>query len=131
MNIIRAGANYGWPTITYGVDYGGAIISELTEAPGMEQPVVYWDPSIAPSGMTFYSGSVFPEWQGDLFIGALKSNHLRRLELNGDKVTHQELLLEDLGERIRDVRQGPDEFIYILTDSAKPNGRLLRLEPIN
>ncbi|MEJ2176902.1 MAG: PQQ-dependent sugar dehydrogenase, partial [Gammaproteobacteria bacterium] len=126
VNIIRAGANYGWPAITYGIDYGGAIISEFTEAPGMEQPVVYWDPSIAPSGMTFYTGSVFTEWQGDLFIGALKATHLRRLELEGDKVTGQEVLLKNLGERIRDVRQGPDGFLYVLTDSAKPNGRLLR-----
>lgn len=130
VNIIRAGANYGWPAITYGIDYGGAIISEFTEAPGMEQPVVYWDPSIAPSGMTFYTGSVFTEWQGDLFIGALKATHLRRLELEGDKVTGQEVLLKNLGERIRDVRQGPDGFLYVLTDSAKPNGRLLRLEPL-
>lgn len=131
VNIIRAGANYGWPAITYGIDYGGAIISEFTEAPGMEQPVVYWDPSIAPSGMTFYTGSVFTEWQGDLFIGALKATHLRRLELEGDEVTDQEELLKSLGERIRDVRQGPDGLLYILTDSAKPNGKLLRLEPLN
>lgn len=130
VNIIRAGANYGWPAITYGIDYGGAIISEFTEAPGMEQPVVYWDPSIAPSGMTFYTGSVFTEWQGDLFIGALKATHLRRLELRGDEVIDQEELLKNLGERIRDVRQGPDGFLYILTDSAKPNGKLLRLEPL-
>ncbi len=129
VNIIRPGANYGWPAITYGIDYSGAIISELTEAPGMEQPVIYWDPSIAPSGMTFYSGSFFPQWDGDLFVGALRGTHLRRLELEGDTVVAQEALLNDLGERIRDVRQGPDGYLYILTDLARPNGKLLRLEP--
>ncbi|MGB5705900.1 MAG: PQQ-dependent sugar dehydrogenase [Arenicellales bacterium] len=129
VNIIRPGVNYGWPAITYGIDYSGAIISELTEAPGMEQPVIYWDPSIAPSGMTFYSGSLFPQWDGDLFVGALKGAHLRRLELDGDTIVAQEALLNELGERIRDVRQGPDGYLYILTDLARPNGKLLRLEP--
>ncbi|MCG8558913.1 MAG: PQQ-dependent sugar dehydrogenase, partial [Hyphomicrobiales bacterium] len=96
-------------------------------APGMQQPVVYWVPSIAPSGMAFYDGDKFPNWKGDLFVGALAHTHLRRLELKGDKVVAQEVLLKNLGERIRDVRSGPDGFLYVLTDD--PDGRLLRLEP--
>lgn len=127
LNILKAGANYGWPEITYGIDYSGAIISEETEAPGMEQPVVYWDPSIAPSGMTFYDGEAFPQWRGDIFLGALAHRHLRRLELDGDEVVAQEELLGELGARIRDVRGGPDGMLYVLTDAA--DGRILRLEP--
>jgi glucose/arabinose dehydrogenase len=127
VNILKAGANYGWPAITYGIDYSGAIISDKTEASGMEQPVVYWVPSIAPSGMTFYDGDLFPQWKGDLFVGALAGRHLRRLELEGDRVTGQEELLTGLRERIRDVRSGPDGYLYLLTDSR--NGRLIRLEP--
>jgi len=127
VNILQAGANYGWPEITYGIDYSGAIISEKTEAPGMTQPVVYWVPSIAPSGMAFYQGEAFAAWQGDLFVGALAGRHLRRLELDGDKVSGQEELLTDLNERIRDVRNGPDGFLYLLTDSGR--GSLIRLEP--
>ncbi|GAB4352496.1 MAG: PQQ-dependent sugar dehydrogenase [Kiloniellaceae bacterium] len=127
VNILEAGANYGWPAITYGIDYSGAIISDKTEAPGMAQPVVYWVPSIAPSGMAFYQGEAFAQWQGDLFVGALAGRHLRRLELDGDTVAGQEVLLADLSERIRDVRSGPDGFLYLLTDS--PRGSLIRLEP--
>jgi len=127
VNMIRRGANFGWPAITYGIDYSGAIISDKTEAAGMEQPVVYWVPSIAPSGMAFYDGEHFPDWKGDLFVGALRGRHLRRLEMDGDKVIDQEMLLKDLGERIRDVRSGPDGYLYVLTDS--PRGRVLRLEP--
>lgn len=127
LNLIKPGANYGWPVITYGIDYSGAIISEKTHAPGMEQPVVYWDPSIAPSGMTFYAGDKFPNWRGDIFLGALAHEHLRRLELDGDKVVAQEELLAELGERIRDVRQGPEGYLYVLTDAA--DGQVLRIEP--
>jgi glucose/arabinose dehydrogenase len=127
VNVIRRGANYGWPAITYGIDYSGAIISDKTDAPGMEQPIVYWVPSIAPSGMAFYNGDKFPQWRGDLFVGALRGRHLRRLEMDGDKVIDQEVLLTDLGERIRDVRSGPDGYLYVLTDNRR--GRLLRLEP--
>ncbi|MPZ10964.1 MAG: PQQ-dependent sugar dehydrogenase [Kiloniellaceae bacterium] len=127
VNILRPGANYGWPAITYGIDYSGAIISEKTSAPGMEQPVVFWDPSIAPSGMAFYDGDRFPKWKGDLFVGALAHQHLRRLMIEGQRVVGQEVLLEELGERIRDVRVGPDGYLHVLTDSS--NGRLLRLEP--
>lgn len=127
LNVLNPGANYGWPAITYGIDYSGAVISEETAAPGMEQPVVYWDPSIAPSGLAFYDGEAFPEWQGDLFLGALAHRHLRRLELDGDEVVGQEELLGSLDERIRAVQQGPDGALYILTDSD--DGRLLRLTP--
>lgn len=129
LNLLKPGANYGWPKITYGVDYSGAIISDRKEAPGMEQPAVYWVPSIGPSGMAFYEGDKIPAWKGDLFVGALALTHLRRLRLDGDRVTEQEVLLEDLGERIRDVRSGPDGFLYIVTDSTR-NGRVLRLEPL-
>jgi len=121
------GGNYGWPAITYGVDYSGAIISELTHAPGMVQPVVHWTPSIAPSGLAFYDGDLFPNWQGDAFVGALKSRHLRRLELRGDTVIAQEVLLDGYA-RIRDVANGPDGYLYILTDAG--DGELLRLEPV-
>ena len=128
LNIVKPGVNYGWPEITYGIDYSGAIISEKTEAPGMAQPVVYWDPSIAPSGMTFYDGDAFPKWRGDIFMGALAHRHLRRLEMDGDEVVGQEELLGELGARIRDVRTGPDGLLYVLTDAD--NGRILRLEPV-
>src|SRR3546814_2117980 len=94
LNVLKPGANYGWPAITYGIDYSGAIISDETAAPGMEQPVAYWVPSIAPSGMAFYGGEAFPEWRGDLFLGALAHRHLRRLELEGNEVVGQEGLLE-------------------------------------
>ena len=127
LNMIQAGKNYGWPVITYGIDYSGAIISELTEKKGMEQPVEYWVPSIAPSGMTFYNGKQFPEWRDSLFIGALAHQHLRRLEISNNKVVKQELLLEDRKKRIRDVDVGPDGNIYVITDESK--GELLRLVP--
>jgi glucose/arabinose dehydrogenase len=129
VNLLKPGANYGWPKITYGVDYSGAIISDKKEMPGMEQPVVYWVPSIAPSGMAFYDGDKMPAWKGDLFVGALALTHLRRLRLDGQRVTEQEVLLEDLGDRIRDVRSGPDGFLYIVTDDPR-NGKVLRLEPL-
>ena len=127
LNILKAGANYGWPAITYGIDYSGAVISEKTDAPGMEQPVVFWDPSIAPSGMDFYTGDKFPEWKGDIFLGALAHRHLRRLKLEGDVVMEQEVLLKDRNERIRAVKTGPDGFLYVLTDSY--DGTILRLQP--
>ncbi len=127
VNILKKGANYGWPVITYGIDYTGFKISDKTEMDGMEQPVIYWDPSIAPSGMAFYQGDKFPQWQGDLFVGALAHRHLRHLVLSGDEVIEQESLLVDSEERIRDVRIGPDGYIYVLTDSH--DGKVLRLEP--
>jgi len=127
LNLIRAGVNYGWPVITYGKSYAGFSIGEGREKEGMAQPARYWVPSISPSGLTFYDGAAFPLWQGSLFLGALSGEVLVRLELEGDTVVHEERLLEDFGERIRDVRQGPDGFLYILTDSG--DGQLLRLEP--
>jgi len=127
INLDKPGANYGWPKITYGEDYGGGVISDKTALPGMEQPVVYWKPSISPSGMTFYDGDKFPKWKGNLFVGALSGAQLRRLTLEGDKVASQEVLFKDEGERIRNVRQGPDGLLYLLTDEG--NGKILRLEP--
>ncbi len=127
VNIVKKGANYGWPSVTYGIDYDGSTISNQTTASGIEDPVIYWVPSIAPSGMAFYSGAAFPLWQGNLFVGALAGQQLRRLELRGDKVIHQEILLQNKLGRIRDVRMGPDGFLYLLTDSD--NGVLYRLEP--
>lgn len=128
VNVLVAGANYGWPVITYGVNYGiGTKIGEGTHKPGMVQPVHYWDPSIAPSGMDFYTGDRFPGWRGNLFVGALKFRLLVRLELDGERVVHEERMLEgDLG-RIRDVRNGPDGFLYLLTDES--DGAIVRLEP--
>jgi glucose/arabinose dehydrogenase len=127
INIPRAGRNYGWPAATYGIDYDDTIISEHTALPGIEQPIWYWLPSIAPSGMAFYGGTAFPRWNGDLFVGAMAAKALVRLELDGERVLHEERLLTSLGERIRDVRTGPDGLLYLLTDSER--GRLLRLEP--
>ncbi|MDJ0942688.1 MAG: PQQ-dependent sugar dehydrogenase [Kiloniellales bacterium] len=127
LNLVRAGVNYGWPVITYGRSYAGFSIGEGSEKEGMAQPAKYWVPSISPSGLTFYDGAAFPQWRGNLFLGALSGEILVRLELDGDRVAHEERLLEDFGERIRDVRQGPDGFLYILTDSG--DGQLLRLEP--
>jgi len=127
VNRPEAGKNYGWPVISYGRHYSGGSIGEGTSKAGMEQPVHYWDPSIAPSGMTFVTSDLFPEWQGSLLVGALAGQHLARVELDGTTVTGEEQLLTGLGERIRDVRQGPDGAIYVLTDSG--DGSLLRLTP--
>jgi glucose/arabinose dehydrogenase len=128
LNILKAGVNYGWPEITYGIDYSGEIISHDTHRQGMAQPVAYWVPSIAPCGMTLYNGTQFPQWQGNLFIGALVQQHLRRVVLDGERVLEQEVLLKDLNERIRDVETGPDGYVYLLTDHSQ--GRLLRLRPV-
>lgn len=127
VNIIKPGVNYGWPLATYGVAYDGSIISEHTEIAGTRQPVYYWTPSIAPSGMAFYEGEAFPGWKDDLLIGALAGQHLHRLELDGDRVQDGEAMLQDLAARIRDVRVGPDGLVYLLTDDL--DGRLLRVEP--
>ncbi|HSH42272.1 MAG TPA: PQQ-dependent sugar dehydrogenase [Arenicellales bacterium] len=130
LNIVRKGANYGWPVITYGANYGsGTSIGEGTEKEGMEQPLWYWVPSIAPSGMTFYTGDRFPQWRGSVFVGALKYQLLARLELDGDKVVAEERMLEGAYGRIRAVEEGPDGYLYLLTDER--NGRLLRLEPLD
>jgi glucose/arabinose dehydrogenase len=127
LNLIAAGANYGWPVITYGESYAGLPIGEGAEKPGMAQPVRHWVPSISPSGLAFYDGEAFPAWRGNLFLGALSGRALVRLELDGERVVHEERLLADLGARIRDVRAGPDGYLYLLTDHE--DGKLLRLEP--
>lgn len=125
VNTPKAGRNYGWPVITYGIDYSGAKIGEGTTKAGMEQPLFYWDPSIAPSGAAFYTGAVWPAWKNSLFVGALAGQMLVRLSTQGETVTGQERLLEGLGLRIRDVRQGPDGFIYLLSDETE--GKVLRV----
>lgn len=127
INAPKAGLNYGWPVITYGVDYSGAKIGEGTSKPGMEQPLFYWDPSIAPSGTTFYTGQIWPAWKNSLFVGALAGQMLIRLSTQGETVTGEERLLTTLSERIRDVRQGPDGYLYLLSDDA--NGKILRVRP--
>jgi glucose/arabinose dehydrogenase len=128
INIARPGANNGFPIIAYGTKYSGEKIGDgLTQKAGMEQPVYYWDPDIGPSGMLFYTGSLFPDWKGNLFVGALPGKHLARLVLDGNTVAAEEQLLVDLGKRIRDVRQGPDGALYILTDDD--NGQVLRIVP--
>ncbi len=127
VNITEAGKNYGWPVINYGVDYSGAKIGASTHREGMEQPIKYWIPSIAPSGMAFYTGKLFPDWRGNLFVGALAGQMLVRLELSGEKVGREERLLQNVRERIRDVRQGPDGALYVATDNN--SGRILRVTP--
>jgi aldose sugar dehydrogenase len=117
LNLILPGRNYGWPAITYGMDYSGAYVSPYTKATGMEQPVIYWTPSIAPAGMAEYQGEAFPEWRGNLFVAALAEKTVRRLTLAGDTVVAQEILFRELDTRFRDVRTGPDGLIYLLTDS--------------
>ncbi|ODB93111.1 glucose dehydrogenase [Candidatus Thiodiazotropha endoloripes] len=128
INIPAAGRNYGWPIITYGVNYViGTKIGEGTHKAGMEQPLHTWIPSIAPSGMTFYTGEQFPQWKGNLFVGSLKFQQLVRLEIDNNKITHEERLLSNKLGRIRDVRQGPDGMLYLLTDER--NGKLVRILP--
>ena len=128
LNNPQPGKNYGWPVITYGVDYSGARIGIGTSKPGMEQPVYYWDPVIAPSGATFYSGAAFADWKGDLLVGSLTPGLLVRLRITNGRVVREERYLAELRERIRDVREGPDGAIYLLTDGSS-NGRLLRVTP--
>jgi glucose/arabinose dehydrogenase len=129
LNHPEAGRNYGWPIIAYGREYGGGRVGEGTAKPGMEQPVKYWDPSVSPSGLAFYTSSLLPGWKGSLFTGALSGARLIRLRLDpaGERVVEEEPLLTELRERIRDVRQGPDGALWLLTDN--PNGRVLRVAP--
>lgn len=128
LNVIRAGVNYGWPVITYGRNYGtGTRIGEGTHKSGMAQPLHYWVPSIAPSGMAFYTGDKFPKWRGDLFIGALRDEMVVRLRLDGEKTVKEERMLKHQLGRVRDVRQGPDGYLYLLTD--EPDGVIARIEP--
>lgn len=127
VNKPSAGANYGWPVITYGVDYSGLPIGEGTEKAGLEQPLHYWDPSISPSGLDFYEGGLIPQWEGDLLAGGLSGNLLVRLDMEGDTVVGEERLFQGQLGRIRDVRVGADGAIYLLTDAE--NGRLIRVAP--
>lgn len=127
LNQPESGKNYGWPVISYGREYDGTKIGVGTAQDGMEQPVYYWDPVIAPSGMAFYTGDAFPDWKGSILIGSMKPRGLVRLSMSGGKVVSEERYIGDLNERIRDVRQGPDGSVYVITDS--PQGRILRLTP--
>ena len=127
INLIRAGANYGWPTVSFGNHYDGRPIPDHAEGDGMEPPLHFWNPSISPSGLMIYTGTIFPDWQGDLFIGSLPARFLGRLHFDGSTPLEEERLLRDRGDRIRAVTMGPDGFIYLLTDAA--DGALLRLEP--
>ena len=128
VNVIEGGLNYGWPAQTYGVQYrSGEQIGEET-VPGMEPPVIYWTPSIAPSGLAFYDGDAFSGWSGNLFAGALAFQQIRRLVVDGHSITHQEVLLRNEVGRIRDVRTGPDGYIYFVTDDS--SGSLYRIEPV-
>ena len=138
LNIIEKGKNYGWPVIVHGIDYPGTVIGEgITHKEGMEEPVYYWDPVIAPSGLAFYTGNLFPQWKSSVFVGGLRGMMLDRLTLANDKVVAEEPLLTDLRARIRDVRVGPDGAVYVLTDSGTasmspntpPTSRLLKLTP--
>ncbi|TXS94006.1 PQQ-dependent sugar dehydrogenase [Parahaliea maris] len=129
LNELEPGNNYGWPVITYGIDYSGAYVSPYTELQGMVQPLYYWVPSIAPSGMAWYGGDKFPEWHGDLFIGALVDREVRHLQLSDGKVVSERPLFSELGERIRDVYSAPDGYLYLLTDSEA--GKLIRVVPVN
>jgi glucose/arabinose dehydrogenase len=125
LNVILPGRNYGWPAITLGIDYTFAQITPYTELPGMEQPILHWTPSIAPAGMAYYDGDMFPEWRRNLFVAALAEKSVRRIVLNGDRVVDQQLMFTDLEARFRDVRVGHDGALYLLTDSAE--GKVLRI----
>lgn len=127
LNLIEPGHNYGWPLITYGVDYTGAQISPYSELPGLEQPLLHWTPSVAPSGLTLYRGALFAQWRGDLFASTLAERSVRRIRMLHGKLAGEEVLFEELEERIRDVRSGPDGALYLLTDNAK--GRVLKVVP--
>ena len=128
LNQVRPGRNYGFPAISYGLDYQRRLLGTgKLQAPGMEQPVYFWTPSMATSGLAIYDGALFPQWRGDIFLGALAAKRLIRLHLENGKVTEEEHLLIDRGKRLRDVRQGPDGALYILTDEDP--GELLRLVP--
>ena len=128
VNVLRGGANYGWPVATHGRDYDGSRMGVGSEAPGTEPPLLHWTPAIAPSGMAFYTGTRFPRWRGDLFVGSLAGRHLRRIVVRGGAVVAQEALLQGCLGRIRDVRQGPQGHLWLLSDHR--NGALYRLEPL-
>ena len=127
LNLVKPGLNYGWPVVTKGVNYSGAYVSPLRSAPGIEDPLHFWVPSIAPSGLTIYRGDAFPQWDGQLLVGALVNKEVRKLTLLDGKIIEETTLFSELGERIRDVRSGPSGFVYLLTDSDK--GKLIRVTP--
>jgi glucose/arabinose dehydrogenase len=127
LNLIEAGKNYGWPVISYGINYNGTKFTDITEKEGMEQPVIYWVPSIAPCGMTFVEGDRYPGWKNNIMIGSLSFKYLERVELDGEKVVFQERLLEDMG-RVRNVEMSPDGFIYVALETP---GYIVKLLPVN
>ena len=127
MNLVQPGKNYGWPVITYGMNYNGTPMTAITGKEGMEQPVTYWVPSIAACGLDFYVGDKFPKWRNDLFAGGLAAQEVRRLRLKDKKVISQEIVLKGIG-RVRDVAAGPDGFIYVLLNGPD---RIVRLIPAN
>ncbi|MBM3178259.1 MAG: PQQ-dependent sugar dehydrogenase [Bacteroidetes bacterium] len=130
VNIIRKGRNYGWPVITYGMEYNDTPIGQgISEKEGMEQPVYYYLPSIAPSGLLFYTGDAFPQWKGNLFIGGMKLTHLNRLVLSGDSVIREERIIDDKEWRVRNVIQSPEGYLYISTDTGLEPGRIIRIKP--
>ncbi|MGB5850204.1 MAG: PQQ-dependent sugar dehydrogenase [Ignavibacteriaceae bacterium] len=126
INIITKGVNYGWPVISYGINYDGTIFTELTEKEGMEQPIHYWVPSIAPSGMDFVSGDFYPGWEGDLLVGSLRFENLNRCKIEGSKVLSEEILMKGIG-RVRNVKQGPDGYIYV---AAEEPGKIYKIIPV-
>jgi aldose sugar dehydrogenase len=126
LHLLAPGRNYGWPLITYGIDYTGARVSPYTALPGLEQPLHYWETAIAPAALAWYDGAMFPDWRGDLFVAALAGRSVQRIRVENGSVVEVEVLFEDLGERIRAVAPGPDGALYLLTDSAE--GRLIRVE---
>ncbi len=128
INRIDPGLNYGWPQVSYGINYDGTLVTDATSGEGYEEPDWYWTPSIAPSGMSIYAGDAFPEWQGDMFVGALAGSMLVRYEMNDNRIISEEELLSDLGYRIRDVKTGPDGFVYVVVDDL--DGQILRLTPV-
>ena len=132
LNIIEPAKNYGWPAITYGIDYSGLRISPYTSHEGMEQPLKYWDPSFGPSGMTVYRGGAFPDWDGDIFMTSLVFNHVIRVEMDGRVSGAQQILFDEIGERLRDIRTGPDGALYILSEgTGAGDGRIWRVRAAN
>ena len=129
LNLVKPDTNYGWPAVTKGVNYSGAYVSPLRSAPGIEEPLTYWDPSIGASGLAIYDGDAFPNWQGKLFIGALVDEEVRMLTLSEGKVTDEQAMFSEIGARIRDVRTGPDGMLYLLTDSEQ--GKVIRVVPVS